>query len=277
MRIVFARTRYTYDSYTDYWKLVELEGFDTCFVDEIRLDADDTIFIVSPINGEVRPHLQNERTRVGTPSAKTIWWNLERPMGNPDTIGDLTGYVNAAWVSDRAYADMDKRFTFVVLGGHAGLCEASAVDAVYDYAHMSYIHGRRQGFFELLQSHRLQEAPNCWGDKRARVLACSKMMVNVHQTDEMIGEPLRFVLAAAYKLPLVTETLHNCYPLAQNGVDHLQAPLGSQLLEAIVSLKTDPERGRQLGQELYDLYCVRKTFRACVEEGVANTNWNWWQ
>ena len=38
--IIFTRTRHTYDSYSDFWKLVELSGFNICFVDEIDISLE---------------------------------------------------------------------------------------------------------------------------------------------------------------------------------------------------------------------------------------------
>ncbi len=39
-----------YRSYVDYWKLVELSKFDTCELDEVDRDSDNT-YIFSPVNG----------------------------------------------------------------------------------------------------------------------------------------------------------------------------------------------------------------------------------
>src|SRR5690242_6857119 len=79
--ILFCRTRYFYHSYQDLWKLVELSGFPSCYIDEIDLRAD-KIFIVPTINGEFRGHIQNQLASLnGEPKrAKIIWCNCERPI-----------------------------------------------------------------------------------------------------------------------------------------------------------------------------------------------------
>ncbi len=35
--ITFVKTRHVYDSYTDFWRLVELSGFPTIYYDELDL------------------------------------------------------------------------------------------------------------------------------------------------------------------------------------------------------------------------------------------------
>ena len=88
MNTIFAKTRYVYDSYTDYWRLVELSGFPICYVDEMDVYNPANIYIISPMNGEIYDFMNIAR-RVDHIS--TLYqWNLERPGGS----GDIERYVN---------------------------------------------------------------------------------------------------------------------------------------------------------------------------------------
>ncbi len=176
--IIFVRTRHVYDSYWDFWKLVELSGFKTCYVDEVRMEKD-YIYIVSPMNGEWRPHINNEHKRLieegKSIGAHLILWNLERPSGSAGTVGryalsnyylyqgywDETGtkenlndqgenkisygrFIDEVWVSDRQLAIETSHVTrFVVLGSDKGLGEPGD-EKKYRFCHMSYANGRRQ-------------------------------------------------------------------------------------------------------------------------------------
>jgi hypothetical protein len=44
--IIFARTRWNYESYVDYWDLVELSNFPIVWLDEMDLSKIGTTYIV---------------------------------------------------------------------------------------------------------------------------------------------------------------------------------------------------------------------------------------
>src|ERR1700678_4271845 len=106
--IIFARTRHIYGSYTDFWKLVELSGFDTCYIDEIDISLENT-YIFTPINGEYGAHIlaqKNDPNKIRR--AKLIWWNLERQLSvDNSTIDNI---IDEIWVSDRYYATLNNKF-----------------------------------------------------------------------------------------------------------------------------------------------------------------------
>jgi hypothetical protein len=219
--IIFARTRHRYPSYTDFWKLVELSEFPVCFVDQIDLSRE-AVYITAPMNSETRTHLDAEKVRVGAGKrAKIIWWNLERPdLGQGyrplrDLVQESTGLaldvVDQVWVSDRHFASLDSRLQFVVLGSHRGLASAPRGRREFDFSHMSHPTSRRTRILQELQD--LCVGRNGWGMDRARVLARSGAMLNVHQTEAKVSEPLRFALAAAYGLPLLSEVMADPWPL----------------------------------------------------------------
>lgn len=283
MPVIFARTRYDYQSYSDFWKLVELSGFPVCYVDQIDLDApSDTVYVTTPVNGELRPHIEYRRGQLTRKQkCKVVWWNLERPDSGdyrlPSLVGsqvanvvdEITNYVDRVWVSDRYYASLDSRLMHVVLGSHAGLRGTPEYPrGTYSYCHMSYITDRRISIYSTLRNRGMSEGPNAWGEERSKVLDQSRTMLNVHQTPALIGEPIRFSIAAAYKLPLVTETLLDSWPLS-SGVDLLQAhynDLANLLSAALVSNGLS-----DIGENLHKKLCLEWTFRRGVEEGVART------
>src|SRR6266404_2769198 len=82
---IFARTRYQYQSYSDFWRLVELSNFQTCYVDQIDLE-NDQIYITTPINGEHRPHINHRRSILKkAQQARVVTWMLERPINSSAT------------------------------------------------------------------------------------------------------------------------------------------------------------------------------------------------
>jgi len=274
MQPTFVRTRTVYDSYADYWELVRLSGFDTCYVDEIRYDAD-RLYIVTPINGEVRPHIANERVRVGPANkrARLVTWGLERP-DSPTArvwtaeVDDLLGWFDEVWVSDKHLHSMDTRARFVPLGSHPGLGGAKVRPADFDVAFMGYMIPRRQTVADQLSALGYRLAPNGWGVDRRHTLQRTRLMLNVHQhnTPLPIAEPLRIALAAAFRMPLVSETLARPRPL-QSGWDVLS--VGYDRLAETAQLVLQREHlERELGDRLYRKLCCEQTFREGVERGV---------
>jgi hypothetical protein len=284
--IVFARTRWPYDSYQDFWRLVELSGFPVVWLDEIDLTADVT-YIFTPHNGEfnqlaglpveppapgmtwhpARPRSWRER------KCRLVWWMLERfDDGNPasaiERVESMLGFVDAAWVSDRWVASLHPRLTHVVLGGHPGLGRDPDPIKIYDYAHISYAWGRREALYAAIRARGLIEAPtNIWGPARAAVLAQTRLMVSAHQYPAATIAPLRFAIAAAHSLPLLTEAVTDPYPHVL-GMDLAHAEY-HVLPDAVAGLLRDQERRERLGAMLRHRLCVEWTFRRGVEEAVA--------
>lgn len=275
MNIIFVRTRHEYGSYRDYWKLVELAGFDTCFVDEMNLQSD-SFYIVSPINGEFRPHIDHCRKNVfGPKNAIVAWWNLERPDAGTEplrvVIDDVMKYADVAWTADRHYASLDHRQQPVVLGSDARLCaNFERREIAYDFTHQSYVWGRRDDVFTPLRASKLREGPNAWFEERDAILKSSRILVNVHQTPAPIGEPIRFAMAAAYKMPMISERLAAPFPLVP-GADYIELS-HHEITKAVFAAHSIPsEKLQSLGESLFQRLCVEWTFRRGVEEGVAES------
>jgi hypothetical protein len=260
--IVFAKTRHHYDSYTDFWALVELSGFETCYIDEIDV-SQPKFYVLTPWNGEVPPHLQNEREkkRVG----KIAWWCLERfdAMGVPlvEPVNEASALVDECWVSDRLTSTHDERLKYVRMGSHPDL-GALPLEPRYDFTHQSYAWGRREAMYNQLKDMGLQEGPSCWGSMRHDVLRQSRLMLNLQQYPDPVTAPLRFAIAAAYHLPVVSETIADPDP-----VGPLIRIVG---YEAIPEAVRDVVAGgmRTLAEALHEKLCVEYTFRKCVEAVV---------
>lgn len=277
MKIVFAHPRQVFESYSDYRRLIEISGFDTCFYDEMNL-AINTVYIVAPVNGELREAVTRLRAaQNGHVLAKIVWWNLERsdsgvwpPEGRnaSNAVERIKEFVDNIWVSDRHYASLDSRLIYVPMGSDARLAEGELSPIkIYDIAALTYNNHRRSKIYGNLTRWKLAPS-SAWGETRARVLRSSKCMLYVHQTEMPIGAPLRFALAAAYKLPLLCETLADPFPLME-GRDFLSCPYGDivERMEDWLSIGSLAF----LGENLHQTLCIDTNFRKSVEEGVRRT------
>lgn len=275
--IVFVKTRYQYDSYVDFWKLVELSGFDTCYVDEVDIRKP-RVFIVSPMNGEWDPHIHNQTGM--RHNAHLIHWCLERPSGaggiynyaksNRARIYDRT--LDDVWVSDRALAT-ETMFRFVVLGSHYGLGEQGGAKP-YDFCHMSYVTSRRARVYDEFAMDRI--GPNCWpwdtNPSRDYVLKASRFALNIHQDQYPFQEPLRLALFAAYGLPVLTEEIKDAYPWSEqycvfNSYDGIAGKLRQML-------NNNYDRWRDMGLQARFRMCEEFNFKkmvlAAVEESLCS-------
>lgn len=283
-RIVFAKTDWVYESYADLWRLVELAGFPTCRVSEIDL-TQPTLYVTTPFTGETRQHLTHRRSILAGPAAAhVVWWNLERPDSDTDAPGEdlatkvrrqtdaALALVDGVWVSDRSCATLDPRQQFVILGSDARLAGAPLhpnAPKSYDIVHLSYVTHRRKCVYDALERHGVRLGPNGWGAERDATLRASRLMLNVHQTPAPVGEPLRFALAAAYALPLVTETLADPYPL---GLRNCIMATVDDAVECVRVWLRDATRLTVCGRELWYDLCIQHPFRQEVERAAAEAH-----
>lgn len=286
--VVFARTKHHYDSYTDFWRLVELAGFQMCWVDQIDLEKANTVYITTPFTGDTKQHLGHRRSLIhdGINKAQVVWWNLERPDSQYYEPGEEVRkkvqahtdhalcYVDKVWVSDRHYASLDDRLQFVVMGSDAALDPGTPADgsvtASYDFCHFSYEDiDRRKRIYNTLRSRRVTLAPNGWGNVRHTLLRNSRGMLNVHQTPYPVGEPLRFALAAAYKMPLLTEHIIDPHPLVPG--THCSMGDYDSFTDAVddyVKLEGWWDAMRTCGDMLHHLLCYEHPFKLEVLKGI---------
>lgn len=278
--IIFARTRYTYQSYTDYWSLVNLSGFPTCYFDEVDFSSENT-YILSPMNGEWRPYVEkslshSDRMRHNHKAA-IILWNLERPGGsggisqytheNIDLVDN--GYVDRVVVSDTYLAEFGN-LEYMPLGSHADLGTPGSKEAkVYDLIHLSCYSNNRSWLFdepsipkEILCGHTV--APNGWGAARHERLQRSKFMLSVHQDEFSFIEPLRFALASAYGLPILAEKYYHNHMYNDAVVEFERVNFCSVVRNSFMIYNRYYELGLDNRRCLTGAY----NFRACVEMTV---------
>lgn len=278
MKIIFAHPRYEYGSYVDYRRLVELSGFPVCKFDEMDLGQEGTVYIVSPANLSLADAILSWK---GPMLSRVIYWCLERPdvppkpirelvttevHADPESVLALPG-VSRVWVSDRYFSSLSKKYSHVILGSDPFLAHGTVEKPIWDLCHFSYVWGRRSPVVSGL-SQSLRVAGEAWGEERARILRSSRAILNVHQTDAQVGEPLRFALAASYSLPLISETIKDPWPL-RPGYDFLMYDYGELQRRTNEILRSvDLE---MFGRNLYDTLCRKYTFKKCVEDGVRET------
>lgn len=263
-----ARTRFDYynpengfGSYADWWRLAELSGFETCFVDEINVERD-AVFVYAPHNGE---------TQNGWPvsKAKVIHWNLEQ-SGYPPIPG-----LSETWVSDACLAERTGA-KYVLFGSHFLLAhdydsERDAdIQREYDVITLTYNTPRRDAILTELRELGVRVAPNGWNEERHRLLKSSAAMLHMHQNEGLnYAAPQRFALAAAYRLPLITEQLDHPGPFAaQFGrcLSSDRANLAAFTRDWVC--RNDHHALADYGHSLHQFLCVQHPFGACVEAAL---------
>ncbi len=285
MEIVFANTRYEYDSYTDYRRLVELAGFRRCYIDEIDV-RNPYIYIVSPINGEFRPHIDNHRDK--EKKCKIVYWCLERPgsLGKFQEFANSNKelldkeYIDEVWISDRwvVHEHHDPRVKFVIMGSDHRLCPNDdfgwkfANRKKHDYIHLSYQTYRRSVIMDRFRvDHKMREAANCWPPERDDALRYSKFFINLHQDEVDMQEPLRVALCASYGLPYICEHCIDPYPLQKN-VHYLDIAY-SKFKDSFVAINNHTYAPyMKMGQKLHNLLCYKHKFADEVRKACGHEN-----
>jgi hypothetical protein len=245
-------------------------------VDHIDWEQE-ALYVTTPINGETRPVIERERKSGKKKRCLVAWWNLERPDSGPGGLNDLLGsmvcndtngmleWVDRIWTSDKHQHDLDPRAVHVVMGSDSRMAWGNRNPGEYDFCHMSYPSTRRYLLYQIL--NKLRIGPNSFEPGRGEIINKSRLMLNVHQTEAIIGEPLRFAVASAYGVPLLTETLGNPWPM-EPGKHCLMAPYSSLPNTLEQALCGELEH---LGQNLKMLYCEQFPFRECVLKGLQDS------
>lgn len=266
MTIVFALPRHEYASYADLYQLIYLSEFESVFIDEIDPDSDNT-YVITILNGEV--------TGWQGAKAKIVVYDLEwRTEPNPPIPG-----VAEFWTADKWHAELC-HCKYVPMGSHSSLRHIDERNAVYetdhwanggdvyDAAYIGFIIGvqRRERMRQQLIERGVRLSPHgAWGGDRYHVLSTSRTYLHVHQLDYAPGIPaLRMVVAAAYSLPVLTETV------ADVGI------FGDCILQADYPYYADcvtawiHANGQlaEMGARLHDRLCSERTFRKCIEDAL---------
>lgn len=248
----FALTRHEYGSYVDLRALIALSGYPVCYIDEID-PASDNAYIIPVRNGEL--------PEAGYPDARArlIHWCFEWDQYPP-----LPG-IAEVWYPD-VWAAKEYGGRYVPIGGDKRLNDGSAVhDApLYDAAFLAYMTGNRPEVRKAMMDKGVSVSPtSAWGQERHAVLTRSKMYTTIHQFPDKPTMPvLRLVVAAAYRLPFITQTVHDVgvykWGIMQSDLAHFAD------FVALWSTDKSPMLDN-CGHSLYAHLCQDFTFRRSVE------------
>lgn len=265
MEIIFCRTRADpeyYRSYTDFWRLVELAGFGRVWLDELE-PGRDAVYILTPMNAEYADILPRLR---GGRRCKVAWWRLERP-GAYNWVGKAHNAegVDQVWVSDRHWAGrVECPGRFVALGSHEGLGGfAAAKQKCYEWTHMSAVNGRRAGVYARIGG---RQGMPCWPPERDAILQATAFMVNVHKDDYGMFEPLRFAVAAAYGMPIISEVCDDPFPYEPVMVAYKAVAEAANI--SIDTYGHNPERWFGRAVRNWQSACKDNEFEKSVKEAV---------
>ena len=246
-----------YQSYTDYWTLIELSGYPIVSPDQI-IDHAAHCYIHTWFTARFADWTQCR--------ARHIAWILE--WIQPDLENEFPKGCEV-WASDPWYAEqIDAKY--VVFGSHPGLKPNTAVQSrglPYMMALMMYVSPRRSPMIHQFKELKLTMAPNGWGAERHTYLTNSRSMVHIHQHDGIPTiAPQRFAIAAAYHLPIISENLANCDGFQDAILTSDYAHLASFAHQWL----TGPKAGMlsSLGHALHQKLCVEHTFGTEVEAAL---------
>lgn len=260
--VIFAVPRTDYGSYRDLYRVINLSEFPTCFIDEID-SASDNAYIITVFNREMPTGgFLGARARI-------VLWDLEYHLAEDNRIPPLANV--ELWAGDKWYAEQIGA-RYVPMGAHPDLrTAASANPERYDVAYLAYMTHRRQHIRnELMRRGVAVSPPGAWGEERHQVLANSTAYLVVHQHDNVPTIcPLRMIVAAAYSLPVITESVADYGIFGDCGLGLDYADI-SENVYAWTHNTYAPrfEFLRPLqrnGQRLHQLLCHDLTFRKSVE------------
>jgi hypothetical protein len=275
-----------YASYTDFWHLVALSGFPVVLAPLADLRREGRTYIFPTLDQDMMACL--EACPQGIRKSRAVFWNLERPDANlrpgmdldatyRQATGEILSWADEIWVSDRQVHALDPRPKFAVLGGHPDLVKIEPGQKKdVDIVHVGQLTDRRKSVLNLLRSHGCRvEDRGAWGYERAQILSRSRLMVGIDRvsTDPKrlhFSTPLRFVVAASARLPVLQEgvmdkDIFDPYPLVA-GTSVAVASYGQLPDAALELLNADPPRLAAMGRAAYEVYCRDWTFRRGVLE-----------
>jgi len=253
---IFAHPRWDYQSYSDFKRIVELSGYQSCYMDEMDLQSDNTYIFSTP----------DTYWGHGWPDAKC---RIIAYLFEWYTDVDYSAIPNVEiWCADKYWANRIGA-RYVPMGSHADLNPRpqDSADKVYDVCTLWAGSYNRYHADDLMNRVDLSRAPNGWGEERHRILSQSRMMVAVHQNPEAKTlAPQRWALAAAYKLPVISETLADAGLLADVTIQCDLEDVG----EIAASWKRIENAGklRAKGEALHQLLCHEYTFRKGIESAL---------
>lgn len=263
--VIFCKTDFQiqggYGSYRDFFRLAELAGYPIIPLSELNPDSDNT-YIVTPLNDEWLHGWQN-------PKARIIHYELEWRWDWRASVNEPPG-VAEVWCADKWFAESIGA-RYIPLGSDEGLFDAIGVEIrqrIYDVSQLSYQTPRRQAITQQLRVRAVNVAPseNLWFRQRSIVLMQSLAMLHVHQHDNAPGiAPLRWCLAAAHHLPMISETVND---RGIFGYTHMVTADYAHLAEFTAHMLKDERLLADYAAALNDLLCHQLTFRKSIEAAL---------
>lgn len=253
--LFFVQTRHWYGSMQDYFRLVELAGYPVVFDDEMQLDNPEHTYILNWFSAQTAPPADAQ--------ARLICWNLEWA----DTpLFDNVEY----WSADKWYADAHG-WKYVPVGSDKRLTDDYPYNEallLYDITLQMYRDpARRSRVVKNLRDCGLTIAPDGWGEARHQALLSSRCQVHIHQLEGAHAvSPLRFAVAAAYALPVITERLNDAGIFQRCLIQSTYDGLPECVTEKLRPIR----RGELLdfGRSLYERLCVELTFKRIIEASL---------
>lgn len=282
MTVYFVDMRHHYQSYEDWYTLAQLSGYPIVYTDEVLIHSDN-VYICNHFGAISLPGIPQETT------AKIILWQLE--WIKPEEFQQYDR-PHEIWVSDKWYcayltAGGVQNVRYVPLGSHERLfgyyvdsnrnnakrvrqSGFASYPTTHEIALMMYRQpNRRDGAIaQMRDREHINIAPDGWGSERHAILQAVRAMVHIHQHDAFpVVAPLRFALAAAYSLPMITEAVNDAGIFGQS---HLLMSDYAFLPEFVASWLHDPctQMLPDYGRALHGLLCRDYTFRRCVEAAL---------
>lgn len=271
--IMFVKTRWHYPSYEDYWRMVEAAGFPTCLVDEVDVEADQ-VYVVCPLNGEWSPMLDHRLKIEGRAKKATlVSWTLEPPVKS-DYLPNLRrtvdeGLADWIWLAYRNVAEQaaHPRIRYVPFGSHAGFGSHGGQREV-DVLLLAYISHRRATLVSALRKEGARVVGDAWGGEKEAALRSARFLLNVHkEPDFPVYEPIRFAVAAAYGLPIISESCADPHPYRAM-VDYYETSYDAAAKTALAALSQDYGPWAAMGQRTRARMTGEFAFDSCVREAV---------
>jgi hypothetical protein len=197
-------------SYHDFYLLIQHSGLAYCMEKDIDFGNKNNCYIV---NHFIPITISKNRL------ATVVYWFLERPSScGKETFPNFiknsiaANGIDEIWMSDITMFNLVKhsQCRFVPIGSEEGLGTPSDVKT-YDLIHLCYIeNGSRREILRTLNC----KIPIGWmyGNEREESVKQSKFMLSMHQDDDLYFEPLRFAVATAYGIPLISEMCYDAFP-----------------------------------------------------------------
>lgn len=274
---VFVQSARTYSAYSDFYHLVDLSGF-TIVPDGGVLLKNPATHIWSTLDDSMMEILGAPRKeRAG----KHVFWYLERPDANLPPTADYVEYfkrgmteilewADEIWVSNLEFTTWDDRLKYVGFGSHPDLRDQRTKDMVRHspptFVHIGQMTPRRKKILESLDSHTKLVLPT-WGEERAQALSEGGLLIGINRVEGLsLCDPLRWALAAAYRIPVLCESVSIAEPFKE-WISIFMAPY-EELASQANELVTRPEALALVAQAAWELMCQKHTFRHAVERGL---------